>query len=375
MGKGLLSGAGTFSLTYNLPYRFYKFMKAHPMVDLSPEAQKRLSMIEFYYQVKDATVVSHLFKVSRKTFYKWLNRYELSGKRLSSLEDNSKTPITKRSKLLDFNTELEIKHLREKKIRTGKVKLQKIFRTKYKRFVSQSHITHVIQKYNLYYDPVKAKNIKLKKRKGWGAKKIRINEVNPNDYLSPEKPFFFTTDTIVLYLPYGMKRYVLTAIEQTKKIAYARVYSSKSSLSSFDFLMRLQALVDSKIAAILSDNGSEFAKYFEEACRRLDIIHIYSRVHTPKDNPVCERFNRTIQEEFMEIDEYFEPLLSETNLTEANRRLTEWLVEYNFERPHQSLNYKTPFEWYNGYKLKEVLPMYPTLTGYCKKCQGVVNYK
>lgn len=78
------------------------------------------------------------------------------------------------------------------------------------------------------------------------------------------------------------------------------MYKNKSSLSTFDFLMRLSLLVDGKIAAILSDNGSEFAKYFEEACKRLKITHIYTRVKTPKDNAVDERFNRTLQEEFME---------------------------------------------------------------------------
>lgn len=230
-------------------------------------------------------------------------------------EDNPKTPITKRSKILDFSTELEIKHLREKKIRTGKVKLQRLFKTKYGRFVSQSHITHIIQKYNLYYDPVKARSIKLKKRKGCGAKKIRINEVNPNDYLSTERPFFFTTDTIVLYLPYGIKRYVLTAIEQTRKIAYARVYCSKSSLSSFDFLMRLGTLVDGKITAILSDNGSEFAKYFEEACRRLNIIHIYSRVHTPKEilsvRDLTGRYRKNLWRLTNTLNRYFQRVISQ----------------------------------------------------------------
>jgi transposase InsO family protein len=175
-------------------------------------------------------------------------------------------------------------------------------------------------------------------------------------------------DSIVLYLPYGIKRYIPTAVEYEKKIAYARCYSSKSTLSSFDFLMRLSMLTDGKIAAVLSDNGSEFAKYFDEACRRLKIVHIFTRVKTPKDNSVNERFNRTIQEDFMETDKYFEPYLTESDLTEANRRLTEWLIFYNFIRPHQSLNYKTPIEWYNDYrvklgccKLKQVLPMYPTL--------------
>lgn len=362
MAKGLLSSAGTFSLTYNLPYWFYKFINKHPMGDISAKAEIRLAMIEFFYQIKDVKIASKAFKVSRKTFYKWFSRYINSGKKLSSLEDLPKTPITKRVKTLDFKTELDIKHLREKYIKLGKVKLQILFKKQYGYYVSQSHIAYVISKYNLFYDPVGAKRVRSKKVKGKGAKKTRINEINPKDYLTEDKPFFFCLDSIVLYLPYGIKRYILTAVEYEKKIAYARCYSHISSLSAFDFLLRLLTLVDGKIAAILSDNGSEFAKYFEEACRRLKIIHIFTRVKTPKDNSVNERFNRTLQEEFMEVNPYFEPLLTEADLTDANERLTEWLIFYNFERPHQTLKYKTPIEWYNDYQLKEVLPMSPTLT-------------
>lgn len=65
----------------------------------------------------------------------------------------------------------------------------------------------------------------------------------------------------------------------------------------------------------------------------------------------------------METDEYFEPLLTESDLKEANKRLTEYLIFYNLQRPHQSLNYQTPIEWYtNNYKLMRVLPIYPTYT-------------
>lgn len=73
--------------------------------------------VEFYYQIKDITAVCRLFKLSRKTFYKWLNRYESSGRKLLSLEDISKSPITKRLRILDFKTELAIRHLRGKYIR------------------------------------------------------------------------------------------------------------------------------------------------------------------------------------------------------------------------------------------------------------------
>jgi len=361
MSSGRLSNAGTYSITYNLPYWFYKYVKKHPMREISTTGQLRLSMIEFYYQIKDVSVVCKSFKVSRKTFYKWLKRYNKNN--LITLEDHSKAPHSRRKTTLAFEIELQIKHLRQEHIRLGKKKLAIIYKRRHKAFISQNHIQYVIQKYNLYHDPVKAKKLRTKK-KHWGARKIRINEINPRDYLTPDKPFFFATDTIVLYLPYGIKRYILTAVEWDRKIAYARVYKNKSSLSAFDFLMRLSMLVDCRIAAILSDNGSEFAKFFDEACRRLKIVHIYTRVKTPKDNSVDERFNRTIQEEFMEVNEYFESALTNNDLTEANQHLTEWLIFYLFERPHQTLKYKTPIEWYNEhYQLRdEVSPMYPSIT-------------
>ncbi len=65
----------------------------------------------------------------------------------------------------------------------------------------------------------------------------------------------------------------------------------------------------------------------------------------------------------METDEYFESLLTESNLIEANKRLADWLIFYNFTRPHQALDYLTPFEYYQlQVKKKILLPMYPALT-------------
>ncbi len=43
MSSGKLSNARTYSLTYNLPYWFYKLVKKHPMGEISPIAQLRLS--------------------------------------------------------------------------------------------------------------------------------------------------------------------------------------------------------------------------------------------------------------------------------------------------------------------------------------------
>ena len=72
---------------------------------------------------------------------------------------------------------------------------------------------------------------------------------------------------------------------------------------------------------------------FETGLQKLNLTHWWSRVRNPKDNAQNERFNRTLQEEFIQLSNY-------TNNVEAfNRNLTNWLIEYNFHRPHQSLDY------------------------------------
>jgi transposase InsO family protein len=109
-----------------------------------------------------------------------------------------------------------------------------------------------------------------------------------------------------------------------------------------------------KIKNIQIDNGSEFLKYFDKACKELNINHYFSRNHTPKDNSTNERFNRTLKEEFLRQGNFY------LNLQKFNQVLTEWLVEYNFQRPHQALGYIPPINFQAKYL--KVLPMYPSST-------------
>ena len=75
--------------------------------------------------------------------------------------------------------------------------------------------------------------------------------------------------------------------------------------------------------------------------------------------PEIERFNQTLEHEW----------LYNFNLSldpeELNPRLTEWLVEYNFNRPRQSLDYLTPVEYIERELAKirsPVLPMWSATT-------------
>gem|GEM_PF-2911827 len=92
---------------------------------------------------------------------------------------------------------------------------------------------------------------------------------------------------------------------------------------------------------------------FQDTCKELNLGHYFSRVRTPNDHAEIERYNRTIDEEFLQMGNYID------DVDVLNRHLTGWLVEYNFNRPHQSLGYATPIEFLTEKLDEKVLPMCP----------------
>ena len=90
----------------------------------------------------------------------------------------------------------------------------------------------------------------------------------------------------------------------------------------------------------LSDNGLEFGKHFHQTLQDQRVTHWHTFPRTPKMNAHCERFNRTVQQEFLD---YQEELLF-TDLPASNEQLFEWLSWYNLERPHHALALRTPID-------------------------------
>ena len=80
---------------------------------------------------------------------------------------------------------------------------------------------------------------------------------------------------------------------------------------------------------VLTDNGSEFKKHFSEELKKLHLVHYHTYPGMPKMNAHLERFNRTLQDEF--IDYHMNDLLVPE---EFNRKLAEYLIWYNTKRVH-----------------------------------------
>lgn len=312
---------------------------------LSKGAKKRLAWMDHYRKTRNVAKTCRHFGIARETFYEWKRRYDPF--RLESLEEKSRRPSRTRRWEVSRIEEFHILRLRRAHIRYGKMKLQKLYEDEYRTPVSSWKIQRVIEKHRLYFHPQKTEKFR-EKRKHNQAKK-RITELKKEQRAG----FLVALDTVVRYWM-GRKRYIMTGIDAYSKIAFARMYTTKHSRHAADFLKRLHYLFDSRIENLTRDNGSEFRGVFDEALEGLKISGYFSRVKTPTDNPVDERFNRTLHDEFIAMG----------NMTADcqvfNRNLTDWLIEYNFKRPHQALGYEVPVEYH--YKYQKVSPMYPSST-------------
>ena len=318
-------------------YHMVSYLKKYD--HLSKNARLRLKWFDYYHQCNNVSQTCRHFDISRKTFYKWKNKYDPNN--LYTLEDESRAPKLPRRPEITPLQEQRIIALRKKYLCYSKIKLAVIYERIYKESISSWKIQRIIQKYKLYPNP--AKTAKITKKRLKASKKKRITELKKKKKIG----FLLCLDTIEIRKQ-NLKRYIFTAIDNFSKVAFARMYKKANSYNAADFLNRLMYLINGQVDNIQTDNGSEFAKCFEQGCQRLGLNRYYSRPRTPKDNPVNERFNQTLQREFIRMGNYH------PNPVKFNQMLTEWLIEYNFYRPHEALDNQTPME------LTKVLPMYPS---------------
>ena len=86
--------------------------------------------------------------------------------------------------------------------------------------ISAWHIQKTIEKYGLYYNPIK--NQKLRRKRKLSGKKKRITELKNKKI----DGFFFQVDTISIFWE-GLKRSIFTATNRISKLAFARAMGWK----------------------------------------------------------------------------------------------------------------------------------------------------
>lgn len=300
--------------------------------DVSEIAKFRLHCVEMFINQGWSAFHQAFPAVGRRTIYRWRQRYLDSGKQLTSLLPHSTRPHKVRSMQLPADILGFIKILREKYPRMSKYKLKPFLdafcQDRGFPCYSVSWIGKVINRYQFFFKlrrPVK------RKRPQTGKQRIKYCPK-----LKDVKLGYVQLDGVELVFEGSHYRF-LTAVELVTRQAWVKRVKSFSSRQAQQFLATILASVTYPIHTIQTDNGSEFAGVFDRAIKAA-IKHLWSYPKKPKTQGYVERFNWTLQDEFLnyEIDQL------SCDPAGFEQKLARWLSYYNTKRPHQGLNYLTP---------------------------------
>jgi transposase InsO family protein len=309
---------------------------------IQEKAKERCEILAFWEKHGEAAT-TEAFKVSRRTLFRWQRALRASFGKLKGLNAVSTVPKNKRRRVVDERVAEYIVSQRELHPRLGKKKLNVLLREDIGVSYSESKVGRILtdlRKAGKLPRPVRyslmGRTGKLVERK----ERKRRKKLRRRDYRPEKAGDLVQLDTIVRFID-GVKRYIITAIDLESDFAFAYGYLSLSSASAADFMKKLEAVAPFAITHVQTDNGSEFEKHFRDCLEKRRIIHFHNYPRCPRMNSYVERFNRTIQYDFVD---YHLPDLRD-NLNRFNRDLVDWLLWYDTKRPHESLGMVSPLRY------------------------------
>ncbi len=306
---------------------------------LTGKAKHKLKVVDWLVNHGgDISLTTRHFGLDRKTVRSWRDKFRKIG--MLALNDKSHRPKNVRQQTTDWKTTDEIVKIRKEFPAWSKWKIQAILERK-NMSVSVSTVGRILKRKGLIN-----KRISGKKSKAAKNPKQRY----PRGFRISEAGDMVQIDTKYVTLLGGRIIYQFTTIDVLTKRRVLRYYSSLLSKNGADFLKYCIQKFPFKIKAIQTDNGKEFLKDFDKLCKELSLPHYFIEARHPKQNTYVENSHGSDEREFYQqgnVDKDIEAM---------NKSLEEWEHNWNYVRPHQSLNYLTPDEYLQKILITDLTP-------------------
>lgn len=307
---------------------------------ISAEGAKRLRWMDHYGRCGNARLTCRHFNISAQTFYRWKNRFDPED--LTTLEAESRRPRHVRQPLTPARVQGRILELRNKYPRWGKDKLVVLLRREGIR-ISTSTVGRVMKRLKARGVLVEPVNVRQAQEARKRRRRPRYAIRKPEGYRVTAPGDLVQVDTLQIHLQGCGRRWQFSSRDLITRIDVSRAYRNASSFAASLFLEYMERKFPFAIRAIQIDGGSEFKQHFEEACRTHGIRLFIIPPRSPKLQGYVESANKTHRVEFYEVEDIA------LSMEEHNKQLEAWDRTYNTIRPHQSLAYQTPAEYYKAW--------------------------
>ena len=300
-------------------------------------APQRLRIMEFYGKYGEQAT-KEAFGADRKVINRWrqkLNRHEGT---LEGLIPESTRPKRTRTMTVAVEIVQFVRSIRQEHPRLGKEKIKPLLdeycQDKGIKTIAESTIGKVIKKHKLFFQKTGRVYHDPSIRRQPQEKRLRVKR-------SPRHEDFghIIADTVQRVTD-GITDYFYNAIDAKLKFALTLNYKRLTSKNMKDFYERFCALYPLRIKDWQTDNGSENLGEFDTTLRKANIPHLFIYPRCPKINSIIERYNRTIQEEF--IDSHLDIIHDKPLFHE---HLADYMLFYLTRRIHKSLDKMTPVDY------------------------------
>jgi len=282
------------------------------------ELQRKFNLIhEHEWTGNTVTDICKKYSVSRKTYYKWKNRYNNNG--IDGLYDLSRVPYAIKYKV-DKATEETILDLRLKRFGCNKIRfrLQRLGV-----YLSSRTIYKVLKRHSLNILKCKVKNRKYR----------RFAMKHPNDMVQMDilGPFYTHQSSA--------RNYIISCIDDCSRKVSSIWSERKRSVDVLDVLEEW-IMVNGMPKKIIHDNGKQFTS---------SIFKRFLEHNKIKDNPIpksypqlqgkVEAYNKIVKNEFLAVEDI-------SSIEDGKIKYDMFVKVYNDKREHGGINGLTPSEMF-----------------------------
>lgn len=261
------------------------------------------------------------FNVARSTFYEWKKKYDREGR--AGLYRQKPVAHTQPRKTSPEVVEKILELRREYQI--GSLRITYYLNRYHGITVSESTVTRVLRSHGL------GRLAKTAPRRTIHSK--RYAKKTPGHQVQIDVKFVQMKDQSGQIV----KRFQYTAVDDATRIRALQIYPNHNQACAIQFIDYVVGKFPFRINMVRTDRGHEFQARFHWHVEDHGIQHVYIKPRTPQLNGKVERSHRTDQTEFYQ-------LLNYTDDVDLNAKLEAWESFYNYDRPHISLEGKTPYE-------------------------------